>query len=100
LAAIVALKHFRAYVEGHSLQIVTDHASLKWLMANRDLNSRLCRWAIALQPFKFRIDHRKCSLNVVPDSISRVNEHELAAIDLQDGLLVDVDSSHLKSAGY
>jgi len=100
LAAIVALKHFRAYVEGHSFQIVTDHASLKWLMANRDLNSRLGRWAIALQPFKFRIDHRKGSLNVVPDSLSRVNENELAAIDLQDGLLVDVDSSHFKSAGY
>jgi len=47
LAAIVALKHFRANFEGHSFQIVPDHASLKWLMANRDLNSRLGRWAIA-----------------------------------------------------
>jgi len=67
---------------------------------NRDLNSRLGRWAIALQPFKFRIDHRKGSLNVVPDSLSRVNEDELAAIYLQDGLLVDLNSSYLKSAGY
>jgi len=69
-------------------------------MAHRDLNSRLDRWAIVLQPFKFRIDHRKSSLNVVPDSLSRVNEDELAAIDLQDGLLVDLNFSHFKSAGY
>jgi hypothetical protein len=53
LAAIVALKSFRAYMEGHDLTIITDHASLKWLMPNHDLNSRLARWALTLQRFKF-----------------------------------------------
>ncbi|XP_044574087.1 uncharacterized protein LOC116655403 [Drosophila ananassae] len=86
LAAIVALKQYRAYVEGHPFKIVTDHASLKWLMSNRDLSSRLGRWAIALQRFQFSIEHRKGSLHIVPDSLSRVNEDEVAAIDLQEGL--------------
>jgi len=79
LAAIVALKSFRAYVEGMEFTIITDHASLKWLMSNHDLNSRLARWALALQRYNFKIEHRKGSLNVVPDSLSRINEDVIAA---------------------
>lgn len=100
LAAIVALKHFRAYVEGHEFTIITDHASLKWLMSNHDLNSRLARWALALQRFKFEIKHRKGSLNVVPDFLSRLNEDEVAAIDIEEGLLIDLNSEHFKSTEY
>ncbi|KAH8280002.1 hypothetical protein KR054_004843, partial [Drosophila jambulina] len=100
LAAIVALKNFRAYVEGHRFKIITDHASLKWLMSNHDLNSRLARWALALQRYDFEIEYRKGSLNVVPDSLSRVNEDVIAAIDLQEGFLVDLSSDHFKSAEY
>lgn len=99
-AAIVALKNFRAYVEGHEFTIITDHASLKWLMSNHDLKSRLARWALALQSYRFKIEHRKGSLNVVPDSLSRVNEDEVAAIDLEEGLIVDLNSDHFKSNDY
>lgn len=100
LAAIVALKNFRAYVEGHEFTIITDHTSLKWLMSNHDLKSRLARWALALQSYRFKIEHRKGSLNVVPDSLSRVNEDEVAAIDFEEGLLVDLNSNHFKSDDY
>ncbi|KAH8393897.1 hypothetical protein KR215_006108, partial [Drosophila sulfurigaster] len=100
LAAIVALKVFRAYVEGLEFKIITDHASLKWLMSNHDLNSRLARWALALQKYRFKIEHRKGTLNVVPDSLSRVNEEVVAAIDLQEGFLVDLNSEHFKSLEY
>jgi len=54
-------------VEGHKFKIITGHASLKWLMSNHDLNSRLARWALALQRYSFDIEHRKGSLNIVPD---------------------------------
>jgi len=100
LAAIVALKSFRAYVEGMEFTIITDHASLKWLMSNHDLNSRLARWALALQRYNFKIEHRKGSLNVVPDSLSRINEDVIAAVDLREGLLVDLDSKEFKKAEY
>jgi len=39
-------------------------------------------------------------MNVVPDSLSRVNEDAIAAIDLREGLLVDMNSNHFKSPAY
>jgi len=44
--------------------------------------------------------HRKGSLNIVADSLSRVNEDTVAALDLREGWLVDLSSEHFKSAGY
>lgn len=71
LAAVLSIKKFRPYIEGHEFTVVTDHASLKWLMSQNDLSSRLARWALKLQGFNFRILHRKGSQNIVPDALSR-----------------------------
>jgi len=100
LAAIVCIKRFRAYIEGHEFTVITDHASLKWLMSQTDLHSRIARWSLKLQGFYFKIEHRSGRLNVVPDALSRVNEVELAAIDASHGLMVDLQSSAFKSGEY
>lgn len=75
LAAVCSVKRFRGYVEGMQFTIITDHASLKWLMGQRDLAGRLARWSLKLQGFNFTIEHRKGTANIVPDALSR------AAID-------------------
>ena len=72
LAAVNAIQKFRPYVEGMPFTVITDHASLKWLMTLKDLSGRLARWSLKLQAFDFNIEHRKGSLNVVPDSLSRI----------------------------
>ncbi|KAH8340321.1 hypothetical protein KR059_012384, partial [Drosophila kikkawai] len=100
LAAIVCIKRFRPYIEGHEFTVITDHASLKWLMSQTDLHSRLARWALKLQGLNFKIEHRSGRLNVVPDALSRVNEAELASIDSSHGLLVDLQSPHFRSEEY
>lgn len=56
-----------------SFTVITDHASLKWLMTLKDLTGRLARWSLKLQGFNFNIIHRKGSENVVPDTLSRVD---------------------------
>lgn len=71
LSVIKAVKKFRPYIEGYKFTIITDHHSLKWLMTTKDLNGRLARWSLKLQPFTFDIEHRKGALNIVPDSLSR-----------------------------
>lgn len=80
LAAILCLLKFRGYVEGMKFTIVTDHASLKWLMSQKDLSGRLARWSLSLQGFDFAIEHRKGTANVVPDVLSRVYVDELQTV--------------------
>ncbi|GFX67762.1 retrovirus-related Pol polyprotein from transposon 17.6 [Trichonephila clavipes] len=51
--------------------IMTDHNPLVWLNRNVSSNPRLMRWALALQPYNFRIVHRSGKSHKKADSLSR-----------------------------
>jgi len=76
LAVVLALKKFRPYIEGQEFTIVTDHASLQWLMRQQDLSGKLSRWALKIQGYKFNIVHRRGKENIVPDTLSRKEYEE------------------------
>lgn len=71
LGVIWALEHFRPYIEGSSVTVVTDHNSLRWLMTRPTPSGRLARWCLRLQDFDFEVIHRPGSANLVPDALSR-----------------------------
>lgn len=97
LAAVLCVQKFRCYVEGMPFTIITDHASLKWLMGQKELTGRLARWSLKLQGFDFKIEHRKGSENVVPDTLSRMHVDELVATV---GSTIDLAGSEFKSDEY
>ena len=70
LAIVFALKQFRHYLLGRKFQLLTDHAPLQWLSAQK-MEGMLCRWALAMQEFDFDISYRKGSLNTNADALSR-----------------------------
>ena len=57
LAVVFALKQFRHYLLGRHFQLITDHAPLQWLSAQK-MEGMLSRWALAMQEFDFQIVHR------------------------------------------
>ena len=70
LAIVFALKQFRHYLLGRPFKLVTDHAPLQWLSAQK-MQGMLCRWALAMQEYSFSIEYRKGSLNSNADALSR-----------------------------
>jgi len=70
-------------VNGQDFTIITDHASLKWLMSQSDLSSRLARWALKLQAYQFKIEQRRGKLIAVPGVLSRDHDCEFGLRSFQ-----------------
>ena len=63
LAVISSVQHFRVYLTGVEFTVQTDHKCLQYLHRLNDENSRLTGWALALQPYDFRVQHRPGKAN-------------------------------------
>ena len=70
MEVIYAVKQFHHYLLSRKFTLVTDHAPLQWLSAQK-MQGLLCRWALALQEYDFEVVHRKGSLNTNADALSR-----------------------------
>ena len=71
LAVKWAVCYFHDYLFGAKFIVRTDHAPLAWLHKNKDLNSRLMRWALRLQSYDFTIEYIKGTENFIADLLSR-----------------------------
>ena len=50
-------------------------------MSHKDLSGRMARWSLQLQGYDFEMIHRKGSLNIVPDTLSRFDVDEILGFD-------------------
>ena len=71
LAIKWALDSFKYYLLGREFIIQTDHKALQWMQRMKDTNGRITRWYLAMQPFRFTIQHIPGKLNVTSDYLSR-----------------------------
>lgn len=85
----MTIKKFRPYVELMQFTVITDHASLQWLMNLKDLSGRLARWSLQLQGYNFDLQHRKGKENIVADMLSRLPTVE--ELDLEPALDLETD---------
>jgi hypothetical protein len=71
LAVVVFLKQFRHFLWGRKFTLRTDHSSLKWLRNFKEAEGMFARWISTLDTYNFEIQHRKGSLHVNADALSR-----------------------------
>lgn len=72
LAALLAIDHFRGYIEGYHFKLITDSSALTHILNTKwKVGSRCSRWSLDLQQFDMSVVHRKGKENVVPDALSR-----------------------------
>ena len=74
LAMVFACEKFRPYILGSHVIIHTNHASIKYLMAKKDVKPRLIIWVLLLQEFDIKIKEKKGSGNVLANHLSRIDK--------------------------
>jgi hypothetical protein len=66
-----ALVKLRYYLLGRVFMLVTDHAPLKWMASAKESNARVTSWFLALQDFRFQVDHRPGREHANANALSR-----------------------------
>ena len=72
LAIVWAINKFQKYLYGREFVLETDHQALSFMNQAKLTNSRVMRWALTLQPFKFHVQVLPGKENIGADFLSRV----------------------------
>lgn len=72
LALVWGIRRFHIYLYGKAFKVQTDHQPLQYLKKAKLNNSRIMRWALALQEYDFHVEYIKGRENVGADFMSRV----------------------------
>ena len=93
LAAVFGMKQFRHYLLGHFFTLMTDHAPLQWLSAQK-MEGLLQHWALAMQEYAFDILYRKGAEN----SLSRnpVSVPASVAVTSSQPVFTDIPAAQLE----
>ena len=94
LAALESISNWRPYLWGREFRLVIDHSALRWLHTMRDTfeggpASRLTRWIMKLQEYRFTVEHKPGVAHCDADGVSRLVQLVAAAMDGPDGGAVD-----------
>lgn len=71
LAIVAAIKKFRVYLLGIHFKIVTDCSALTMTLQKKDLPPRVARWALLLEEYDYKIEHRPGTRMRHADALSR-----------------------------
>ena len=66
-----ALIKFKQYLVGNKFVVKTGHNSLRYFLAQMDLNEMQKKWVRKIQAFNFDIEYVKGKNNVVANALSR-----------------------------
>ena len=71
LAIILACRNFHHFLWGTLFTIVTDHQPLVSVFKRKTKSSRMGRWAVEMQDYRFKIQYNPGKQNQVADQLSR-----------------------------
>nr|GEZ47845.1 reverse transcriptase domain-containing protein [Tanacetum cinerariifolium] len=72
LAVVYAFEKFHSYLIMNKSIVYTDHSTLKYLFAKKDVKARLLRWILSLQEFDFKVIDSRGAENYAADHLSRL----------------------------
>ena len=86
---VFACEKFWPYILGSHVIIQTNHATIKYLMENKDGKPILIRWVLLLQEFSIDFKDKKGSDNVTANHLSRIEKpiEEEKGIEIEENSL-------------
>ena len=81
LALVTFTRHFRHYLLGQKLTMVTDHSALQWLHSFKNPDGITARWLEKLAPFDYEVRHRPGKSIGHADGLSRIPPNSINAIE-------------------
>jgi hypothetical protein len=70
---VFTFEKIRSYIVNSKVIVYTDHATIKYLLAKKDVKPCLICWILLHQEFDVKIRDKKGVDNVVVDHLSRMN---------------------------
>ena len=83
LVVVFAFDKFRAYLVGTKVTVYTNHATINYLISNKNAKPRLIRWILLLEEFDLEIKDIKGTENQVADYLSRL-EADISTLTRKD----------------
>jgi len=72
LSLLTGIREYHVYLAAAPFVVYTDHVSLKYLQSLKlSAHNRLARWALALQPYQFTVEHVQGKKLTAADGLSR-----------------------------
>jgi len=72
LSLLTGIREYHVYLAAAPFVVYTDHVSLKFLQSLKlSAHNRLARWALALQPYNFTVEHVPGKRLTAADGLSR-----------------------------
>lgn len=85
LAIVVfALKSWCHYLYGERFEVFTNHKSLKYLLAQKELNMTQMRWTEYLEDYSFTMSYNPGKTNIVADALSRKTRGQMANLAMRE----------------
>lgn len=96
LAIVESLKEWKHFLRGtiETVEVLTDHANLRYFRTAQDLNRRQARWALFLEEFNIHLVHRPGRLSGKPDALSRRADHDDGSEDNKQQVLLPEEIFH------
>ena len=70
-AFVWGIKKFHHFLDGIKFKVIVDHHNLCWLLQNKDIRSKLCRWVVQLQEYDFVVEYKSGRCHLDADCLSR-----------------------------
>lgn len=96
LAVVKALKKFQIYLLHIPFKIVTDCRAFTLTISKKDLCVRIARWALMLEDYNYKLEHRPGKSMLHVDALSRNPLPVCLLIDERDELITRIQKAQLE----